>query len=114
MYSRILYGDLERVRLDLHPTKQPGTRREAFLHATDVLQAPDVTVLFPLEGNLHQFVSGAHGAAVLDVLVPPYNDDDRDCTYYNVQGGPGPCHVLPCPMDDNFSCLTGTYDKWNG
>lgn len=87
--------------------------REAFLHPPDRLQAPDVTVLFPFQGNLHEFMSGADGAAVLDVLVPPYNDDDRDCTYYEIHGGPGMCRVVPCPVDDSFSCLKGTYAKWN-
>jgi PCO_ADO len=86
----------------------------------DRLQAPDLATLFPYDGNLHQFVSGPHGAAVLDVLIPPYNDNDRDCTYYKIlpphtMASTGPCRVAPCPMDDNFSCMSGIYRnaKWN-
>jgi len=46
-----------------------------------VFTSPEVTVLYPRKGNVHQFTAGEDGAAVLDVLVPPY-DDDRDCTFY--------------------------------
>ena len=46
-----------------------------------VLTSPEITVLYPRKGNVHQFTAGEDGAAVLDVLVPPY-DDDRDCTFY--------------------------------
>ena len=38
----------------------------------NVLSAPNVTCLFPEEGNFHSFVAGPHGAAVLDVSVYEY------------------------------------------
>lgn len=51
----------------------------------DTLIAPQCTVLYPHQGNLHEFVAGPNGAAVLDVLLPPYNaDHHRDCTFYDV------------------------------
>jgi hypothetical protein len=113
--SRVLYGDLQRMSLDLLPLAEeasdtaalhynnphhhsplyhnnsnshphsplsfpPGTRKARQKHV-DYLQAPDVTVLYPLQGNLHEFRAGPHGAAVLDVLLPPYNSS-RDCTFY--------------------------------
>jgi hypothetical protein len=154
-----LYGDLQRVQLDLRPaddamdddgnddddttsSSSQRTTRRAYLHPPDLLCAPAVVALFPHEGNLHQFVSGDRGAAVLDVLIPPYDeDDDRDCTYFeilpleqhekedtndeddamdttrtNTTGAlrsmmGGPCRVAPCSADD-FSCLGGTYAKW--
>jgi PCO_ADO len=196
VYSRILYGELQRVRLDLshspdehvddddndttskppqrnhsktgspahsnnqHHRSHTSTttttndtvrrRRAAFLHPPDLLRAPDLAALFPHDGNLHQFVAGRHGAAVLDVLIPPYDEDNwRDCTYYEVlpleeeqqqkdddddddamdimdnsvaattssdeQGGiqvRRPCWVAPCSVDENFTCLGGTYAKW--
>ena len=45
------------------------------------LRAPSTATLAPREGNVHAFAAGARGAAVLDVIVPPY-DDERECTYY--------------------------------
>lgn len=52
----------------------------------DWLSAPDCTVLFPFEGNVHEFSAGPEGAAILDVLIPPYDvDRDRDCTYYEIK-----------------------------
>jgi hypothetical protein len=42
----------------------------------------NVTCLYPREGNCHAFVAGPR-SAVLDILFPPYgDDDDRGCTYY--------------------------------
>ena len=52
----------------------------------DHLQAPDVTALYPFEGQLHEFQAGPNGAAVLDVLLPPYDEShDRDCTFYHIR-----------------------------
>ncbi len=54
---------------------------------TFFISAPNVMCLYPREGNCHPFVTGPLGAAVLDVLFPPYNDgNDRGCTYYE-RGG---------------------------
>jgi hypothetical protein len=58
----------------------------------DHLVAPQCTVLYPREGNLHEFVAGPYGAAVLDVLLPPYDaSHHRDCTFYEIEycGGGG-------------------------
>ncbi len=53
-----------------------------------VATASNVTCLYPCEGNYHAFVSGPHGAAVLDVLFPPYNKgNSRVCTYYKRRAG---------------------------
>ena len=55
------------------------------------LHAPDVSMLFPYKGNLHEFFAGPNGAAVLDILLPPYDaNHDRDCTFYDVQEDPAP------------------------
>ncbi|OEU15212.1 hypothetical protein FRACYDRAFT_261575 [Fragilariopsis cylindrus CCMP1102] len=95
--SRVLYGDLQRLSLDLdrggEEKGKPLTTAVAAAAAEekgviilDFLQAPDVAALYPYEGNLHEFVAGPHGAAVLDVLLPPYDDEQkRDCTFYKIQ-----------------------------
>jgi len=70
-----------------HPQHLPaGTKLAYQTKAIDNLQAPDCAILFPYEGNLHEFVAGPTGAAVLDVLLPPYDvDGQRDCTFYEVR-----------------------------
>jgi len=157
--SRILYGDLQRLSLDLaredeaisflddygtrkHQdessssswfrgswfsrmnsirNKLPKGSRAAFKNSIDHLQAPGVTVLYPYEGNLHEFVAGPHGAAVLDVLLPPYdNAQNRDCTFYNIhelssnscsseKTSKQPCFIVPTGQPENFHCISGQY-----
>jgi hypothetical protein len=104
---------------------------------TFVITAPSVTCLYPREGNCHAFVAGPHGAAVLDVLFPPYGDDDDGCTYYEMRESGGaedddgdgaaaeedderrrrrrrPPLVLLSPIDqpDEFNCLGGSYGRF--
>lgn len=149
--SRVLYGDLKRMSLDLARTEdihsaftglgdafkrsnsQDGWSKEmdflrrelprgsklAYKNHVDHLQAPDVTVLYPFEGNLHEFVAGPSGAAVLDVLLPPYdNVQNRDCTFYQVQSIPSnwpqpegkePCFIVPTGQPESFHCISGQY-----
>ncbi|KAG7354108.1 cysteine oxidase/2-aminoethanethiol dioxygenase domain containing protein [Nitzschia inconspicua] len=167
--SRVLYGDLIRLSLDLARPEEAGAYFEkeerkhqpsdgqsssswfpygwfgrnhnnlhhihnnlpkgskaAFKNEIDHLQAPDVTVLYPYEGNLHEFVAGPQGAAVLDVLLPPYdNVQNRDCTFYNIQSlwngksnpedSPSsfrkkePCFIVPTGQPENFHCISGYY-----
>lgn len=64
----------------------PEGTQIAYRNTMDHLQAPSVASLYPYEGNLHEFVAGPYGAAVLDVLLPPYDDErKRDCTFYNIR-----------------------------
>lgn len=151
--SRILYGDLQRVSLDLAKddndgslfpmdsfedkskrsswlggwwTKMESFRRKlpqetkrAFKNHVDHLQAPDVTVLYPYEGNLHEFVAGPDGAAVLDVLLPPYDGvHGRDCTFYDIKEVTSswpkpyekePCFIVPTGQPEDFHCISGQY-----
>jgi hypothetical protein len=153
--SRVLYGDLQRLSLDLardddanminvadsnngekrrtnwlggwfhqqrpetvRPKLPKGSKR-AFKNHIDRLQAPDVTILYPFEGNLHEFVAGPNGAAVLDVLLPPYDNlQNRDCTFYEIQElgssfpkptGKEPCYVVPTGQPETFHCISGHY-----
>lgn len=129
--SRVLYGDLERMSLDLMAedtlpssfrTYPAGTKRARQKHV-DYLQAPQVTVLYPLEGNLHEFKAGPQGAAVLDVLLPPYNSS-RDCTFYHASrlqqsmeedkmddhDGDEEIYVLiPTGQPEDFHCISGIF-----
>jgi len=79
----------------------PGSKRAYRRGPVDRLVAPVCTMLFPYEGNLHEFVAGSDGAAVLDVLLPPYDSGShRDCTFYTVhddaefQSGDVDCDVV--------------------
>ena len=87
-----------------------------------VLTTPNFTCLYPRKGNCHSFVIGPNGAAVLDVLFPPYDEDDgRDCTYYERRaiaeeddGGDGERRrtlvaLVPVDQPDDFNCLGGSY-----
>ena len=70
---------------DHHQNNFPEGTKLAYRNAMDTLEAPNVASLYPYEGNLHEFVAGPYGAAVLDVLLPPYDDErKRDCTFYHI------------------------------
>ena len=78
-----------------------------------IISAPNVTALYPDEGNCHSFVAGPNGAAVLDVLLPPYaEDEDRDCTFYEaVKNENGYC-LTPIDQPSDFNCLSGEYGRF--
>lgn len=78
-----------------------------------IISAPNVTALYPDEGNCHSFVAGANGAAVLDVLLPPYAEDEhRDCTFYEaIENGQGYC-LTPIDQPSDFDCLSGEYGRF--
>ncbi|KAK3779738.1 hypothetical protein RRG08_035877 [Elysia crispata] len=48
-------------------------------------------ILSPSEGNFHEIKPLTDVAAFLDVLAPPYNNTDRDCSYYKEL--PVQCHI---------------------
>ena len=74
-----------------HQPHYPEGTKLAYRNAIDRLEAPNVASLYPYEGNLHEFVAGPYGAAVLDVLLPPYDDEHRrDCTFYHIRDIPAP------------------------
>ncbi len=94
-------------------------RRLAVMNGVDRLVAPQVTSLYPYEGNLHEFTAGPQGAAVLDVLLPPYGQED--CTFYNTEPLSSscgstitekerrPCWIVPTGQPEEFHCLSGRY-----
>lgn len=72
-----------------HEQQYPEGTKLAYRNVMDTLVAPNVASLYPYEGNLHEFVAGPYGAAVLDVLLPPYDDEHRrDCTFYHIRDIP--------------------------
>lgn len=131
--SRVLYGDLQRLSLDLdrnftdadrvdynhrHSSwfkksrpLPPGSKL-AHRRRVDHLTAPECVMLYPYEGNLHEFVAGAHGAAVLDVLLPPYDvDHHRDCTFYEIRDADDAktSWIVPTGQPEDFHCISGRY-----
>lgn len=88
-----------------------------------MLYAPQVTELYPRRGNLHEFTAGPEGAAILDVLIPPYDFyEDRDCTFYEKvesldlqQDTRCPkvnkmkCWLVPVEQPEWFRCSSGRY-----
>lgn len=105
----------------------PEGARRAYKNAVSHLHAPAVGMLFPYKGNLHEFFAGPNGAAVLDILLPPYDvEHDRDCTFYDVKEDPAaaqrhqqahtddertPCWIIPTSQPHDFHCLSGKYHK---
>ena len=67
--------------------------------------------LFPCQDNVHEFRAGADGACVLDVIVPPYDEDaGRACHYFeavSLRGGVFELREIPEPAD--FECLGAVY-----
>lgn len=108
------------TRSKRHKVEYPEGTRLAYKNRIDTLHAPECTMLFPFEGNLHEFVAGEYGAAVLDVLLPPYDPDHhRDCTFYETQpcdqqvildSSPrDPVWALPTAQPEDFHCISGSY-----
>jgi len=103
----------------------PEGTKIAYQNAADVLKAPDVASLYPYEGNLHQFVAGPYGAAVLDVLLPPYDDErKRDCTFYTIREitaktttrsppGTGSMTTMTSITTSTTSTRTAALSRWN-
>ena len=67
--------------------------------------------LFPCVNNVHEFRAGDAGACVLDVIVPPYDEDaGRACHYFeavSIRGGVFALREVPEPAD--FECLGAVY-----
>jgi hypothetical protein len=128
-----LGADEENVPGRLRESRRPPgpAARRAVRRGVDHLRAPQTTILFPFEGNLHEFVAGPGGAAVLDVLLPPYDaQHHRDCTFYYIGddveekidgdamqvdddgdrwGGGTPCWIVPTGQPEDFHCISGRY-----
>ncbi|KXZ44316.1 hypothetical protein GPECTOR_69g409 [Gonium pectorale] len=135
VFSRLLFGRLRVSAYDwLVQPPAPivaGAAAARMVCNAVVDHASDPLVLFPASGgNLHEFVAETP-CAVLDLLTPPYEPPERNCTYYRVQrppltwpvGGPGgrkvPGSRAPAVGDvvelevfeppDSFEVVSGLY-----
>ena len=97
-------------------------------HTPKAFIASDVKILFPHVGNIHEFTAGEEGAAMLDILLPPYEcEQDRDCIFYRqepfhsysissvdkdasgIDEDDEYCWLLPIPQPPDFQCTSGSY-----
>lgn len=90
VFSKLLLGTMHIKSYDwADPTSSndsasPSRPRLAKMKADSTFTAPcDTSVLYPTSGgNIHEFTA-ITPCAVLDVMGPPYSEDDgRDCSYY--------------------------------
>ena len=114
--------------LHVKPNMNPmGAVQDESNSNASILSAPNVTCLFPHEGNCHSFVAGPNGAAVIDVLLPPYDSDNsRDCTFYKAhedqqveheqtkqqQASSASYTLSPIEQPSDFRCLSGAYGRF--
>ncbi|KAL5975090.1 hypothetical protein ACLOJK_031766 [Asimina triloba] len=97
VFSKLLFGAMHIKAYDwvditsgsdtaVNPTHfQPSSVRLAQVKVDSVFTVPcNTSILYPAAGgNMHCFTA-VTACAVLDVLGPPYNDDEgRPCIYYN-------------------------------
>jgi len=83
---------------------------------TCTIRSPEISLLYPRRGNLHKFAAGEQGAAILDVLLPPYDaNDGRDCTFYrvgkieNICNDSKQCLLIPTEQPNDYQCVSGEY-----
>ncbi|GAB5363618.1 hypothetical protein AAMO2058_000899300 [Amorphochlora amoebiformis] len=76
--SQILYGSLQARSYDMDRKNGEVIRQDS-----KTLSEAETSVLFENEGNIHEFVAGEQGCAVLDIITPLYDEmNGRPCTYY--------------------------------
>lgn len=87
-----------------------------------LISSPEIATLYPKKENIHEFTAGMQGAAVLDVLIPPYDvNADRDCTFYEKVDANHfekrendldcMCWLLSKQQPPWFQCLAGHYNN---
>ncbi|KAJ3216389.1 hypothetical protein HDU67_009524 [Dinochytrium kinnereticum] len=93
VYSKIVSGDLHFKTFDLLPSstslRNPSTNARGHYARIEIDRiitggGPDsLLVINPKSGpNLHSFTATSDHVVMLDIIGPPYNDDDRPCTYF--------------------------------
>ena len=145
--SRVLYGDLHLKSYDIvqeeYSEKDHRTWISSFLPSFTIskksiprgskrarkatskrIQTSDISCLFPYQGNMHEFTAGNEGAAVIDVLIPPYEDDERECHFYSEKdaepigqesnlSNKDLCWLIPIKQPSNFHCVGGQYGNFS-
>ena len=75
--SKVVRGSLRVTSFDV------GADGKARRSISLMTSADGPAALFPSVNNVHEFQAGAGGACVLDVIVPPYDEDaGRACHYF--------------------------------
>lgn len=77
---------LSRIPKEMFPTLTPCKLSEE-----KVVVSTEETVcsLDPANGNIHEITAIDGPAAFIDILSPPYDGHERDCTYYTLLDGGG-------------------------
>lgn len=74
---------LDKVSIEQQPLLVPAVFGG---EKTYVADSSDVACLENVNNNLHEIEAINGTAAFLDILAPPYNSNDRDCSYFRVIG----------------------------
>jgi len=106
--SKIVYGQLKAWSFDWNETEKLDENKINGGDATivengKVYSEGSVKLLLPKRGNLHQFYTpneielgeAACGCAILDIIMPPYDEFmGRTCTYYSYNDNQDAPHLL--------------------
>ena len=103
--SRVVCGSLQVTSFDV------GADGKARRSSSIMTSADGPAALFPCVNNVHEFRAGAGGAVVLDVIVPPYDEDaGRACHYFEAAAiGDGVFRLREVPEPADFECLGAVY-----
>ena len=103
--SRVVCGSLQVTSFDV------GADGKARRSSSIMTSADGPAALFPCVNNVHEFRAGAGGAVVLDVIVPPYDEDaGRACHYFEAAAiGDGVFRLREIPEPADFECLGAVY-----
>ena len=103
--SSVISGSMRVTSFDV------GADGKARRSSSIMTSADGPAALFPCVNNVHEFRAGADGACVLDVIVPPYDEDaGRACHYFEaVAVGDGVFRLREVPEPADFECLGAVY-----
>ena len=103
--SSVISGSMHVTSFDV------GADGKARRSSSIMTSADGPAALFPCVNNVHEFQAGDAGAVVLDVIVPPYDEDSgRDCHYFEAAAiGDGVFRLREVPEPADFECLGAVY-----
>ena len=103
--SSVISGSMRVTSFDV------GADGKARRSSSIMTSADGPAALFPCVNNVHEFRAGDGGACVLDVIVPPYDEDaGRACHYFEAAAiGDGVFRLREVPEPADFECLGAVY-----
>jgi len=103
--SSVISGSMRVTSFDV------GADGKARRSSSIMTSADGPAALYPHQNNVHEFRAGADGACVLDVIVPPYDEDSgRACHYFEAAAiGDGVFRLREIPEPADFECLGAVY-----